>query len=131
MSQRQVVSYDIGTQSTVVGTTKAILARDFRNAIFDVVSAAGANQVLKFVASKQEDKPDFNSAVSNTNRWQYVQCIDLNTGNPIDGTVGYTFTGVESKQFELNLNGEWWIGAYLASGTTGSINTKVLLTDNL
>lgn len=129
-SGRQVVSYDIGTQTTSAGVAKTIYARDFRNAIFDVVSAASADQVIKFVASKQEDKPDFNSAVSATNRWQYVQAIDLNNGNPIDGTTGYTFAGVESKQFELNLNGEYWVGLYLVSGSAGSINSKVLLTDN-
>ena len=66
---------------------KTIFSKDFRNVIFDVISATSANQVIKFVASKQESKPDFNSAVSTTNRWQYVQVIDLSTGNPVDGST--------------------------------------------
>lgn len=127
---KQSASYSIGTQSTVAGVAKTISARDFRNAIFDVISATGANQVIKFVASKQETAPDFNSAASATNRWQYVQAIDLNDGSPITGTTGYTFSGVQSKQFELNLNGEFWVGLYLVSGTTGSIDSNIMLTDN-
>lgn len=95
-----------------------------------MVSATSANQVIKFVASKQETAPDFNSAVTTTNRWQYVQAIDLNSGAPKDGTTGYTFSGVESKQFELNLNAEFWVGLYLVSGSTGSIDSNVMLTDN-
>lgn len=131
MSQRQSIWYDIGTQSTVATVAKAILARDFRNAVFDVISTAGADQKIQFVASKSETEPDFNSAVSATNRWQYVQAIDLNTGTPISGTTWYTFSWAESKQFELNLNADWWVGVKLVSGTTGSISTRIMLTDNL
>jgi len=130
MALRQVVKYDLWTQSTVAATAKTILARDFRNAIFDVVSATSADQKIQFVASKQEDKPNFDAAVTTTNRWQYVQAIDLNDGSPITGTTGYTFSWVESKQFELNLNGEYWIGMKLISGSAGSITSQVLLTDN-
>jgi len=130
MAIRQVVNYDIWTQNTTAGVAKTIFSKDFRNVIFDVISATSANQVIKFVASKQESKPDFNSAVSTTNRWQYVQVIDLSTGNPVDGSTWYTFSWVESKQFELNLNGENWVGLYLASGSAGSINSAVILTDN-
>lgn len=129
-SGRQVVTYTIGAQTTSAGVSKTVYARDFRNAIFDVVSAASSNQVIKFVASKQESRPDFGSAVSATNRWQYVQAIDLANGNPVDAATGYTFSGVESKQFELNLNGEYWVGLYLVSGSAGSIDSNVMLTDN-
>jgi len=131
MSQRQVVKYDIGEQSTTAWVVKTILARDFRNAVFDVISTAWADQKIQFVASKSENKPDFDAAVSTTNRWQYIQAIDLDTGTPVNWTTWYTFSWAESKQFELNLNADWWVGLKLISWTTGSINSWVMLTDNL
>lgn len=131
MSQRQSIRYDIGTQSTTAGTLKAILSRDFRNAVFDFISTAGSDQKIQFVASKSENKPDFDAAISDTNRWQYIQAIDLDTGTPVNWTTWYTFAWAQSKQFELNLNADWWVGVKLISWTTGSISSWIMLTDNL
>lgn len=129
MSNRQLVRYPL-TAKTTTGNFATLFCQDFRNAVFQLHSIAASDQVIKFVISNQENKPDFTAASSATNLWSYAQAIDLNDGTAIVGTTGYTFVGIADKAFEVNTNAQTWVGVLITTGTAGAIAGVADLADN-
>jgi hypothetical protein len=60
---------------------------------------------LKAAISFQEDCPDFAQAQSDTNRYDYVDIIDLEDNSSIDGDTGIELAGADAhRHFEVNTN---------------------------
>ena len=127
MSQRTTASYTYPAR-TAAGVDKTLYLPDFSNIEFSVSAVGSADQVVKFAASNQEAQPDFASAQSATNRWDYVQVIDKQSGSAINGDTGVTFAGADVRNFEVNDNASTWVGMVVISGTTGSVSASVLCT---
>lgn len=109
---------------------------DFRHCIIAVNTASSANLTLKFVGSigksytqvDRDTKPDFSASQSNTNSWDYIQVVDLEDGNAIDGDTGISPAGTDDHRlFEMNINGLKWINAILTAWTAGNVTVKVRL----
>lgn len=123
--------YDILSAKAASGVDKHAFAQDFRNAIFNLDSDNSANLTVKFVASIAEDRPDFTSAQSPTNQWDYVQVIDLEDGTSIDGDTGIVLSGTDdNRQLEANINGIRWISAIVSGYSAGDVTVKARLFTN-
>lgn len=98
----------------------ALLVRGFRHLVFDFIGTDTAVYTLNIQGSNSEDKPNFENAASLTNRWDYVQVIDLENATTIDGDVGIAVIANEKgRQFEVNTNGITWLCANITAWTTG------------
>lgn len=91
-------------------------------------TSGSANFVVKFKLSEQEDAPSFKDAASTTNKWTFLQVVDLDSGANIDGSTGITLSGVDSNRtFEANVNNCQWITAEISSWVAGALDLSVSL----
>lgn len=116
----------------VVATTTGAAhnVADFRN-VGITVGTSAASGTLKFVCSMSETAPVFSTAQSSTNRWDYVEIIDLQDGASIDGDTGLTLANTtDVRQFELNTNNLRWCTAILSPWTAGTTTVMLLPATN-
>ena len=110
-----------------------IYVGDFRNIVLSIDTDGGgdAAMTVKIVGSVSETCPDFSAAQSDTNRWDYIECIDLSNGNSVAGSDGFVVaTADDHVQYEVNVNSLKWINVIVSGWSEGEVTVKALLTDN-
>lgn len=118
-------------QKAATGTGNIIDMQDFRNAIFTLSSQSSANFTIKFQGSCNMTAPDFSSAQSATNKWDYIQVKDRQNDAGINGDTGVAFAGTDDVRIlELNVNGLKWLCATITARSAGSANLDVILFTN-
>lgn len=89
------------------------------------LAQVGFSGTIKFVGSNADAPPDFSSAASAANPWDYVQVVDQIDGSSIAGGTGITSVTITSvRNLEANSNAFKWFGAILSSVTAGSVTLK-------
>lgn len=111
-------------------TGKVIDTDSYRFVLFTLSSSDTGNFVLKFQGSMSNTAPDFSSAQSVTNRWDYIQVKDLQAGTTVDGDTGVTWTADDVVRYETVFSGYKWICATLTTYNTGKITLSTKLYDN-
>lgn len=107
------------------GIGNAQLVESFRHLLLTLSSQANANFTVKFQGSNSNEMPNFATAKSATNEWDYVQVKDLQDNSSISGDTGVAFAGTDDvRQFEVNTNGLRWICAEITAISAGSVNVK-------
>lgn len=119
-----------GKAATGIGNN--VFVADFRNADFSFATAGNANLTIKVQGAVGETCPDFGSAQSATNAWDYVQVVDLQNGNPVDGDSGISVAGVDDvRLFAVNIDSLDWLNCVVTAYAAGNVTVKATLTDNL
>lgn len=137
MSFRSVQHYMVLDAKAATGIGNTIDVRDFRNCVVKIGTATSANLTVKAQgavasASTPNTPPTFSTAQSVANHWDYVQMIDLQDGNPVNGDTGFVVTGTDDfRQFEININSLDYINFSVTARSAGSVTVSVVLTDNL
>ena len=104
---------------------KVIECEDHKHLVISINTANSANLTMKFQGTIQSNV-NFNVAQSATNRWNYVQAIDLNSGTAIGGDTGIALTGTDDNRLlEINTNGLKAICLEVPTWTAGTINAYV------
>lgn len=111
-------------------TGKAIQVEDWRFVLFTLSSSDTGDFVIKFQGSMSDTCPDFSSAQSVTNRWEYIQVKDLQSGSAIDGDTGVTWSADDVTRYETVFSGYKWICATLTTYNTGKITLTAKMCDN-
>lgn len=108
------------------GVGTSFSAKDFMHLVFalDATIAVGASATLKCQGSIADSTPDFSAAQSESNQWSYVQIIDLESGDPIDGNTGISLNASQHEMFEINDNGLNFIN-FIVSGVSGGVSITV------
>ena len=110
-----------GTQSYLI-QGKKVMVRDYQNLQLSTFSSNSANLTLQVLASDQEDV-DFTKAASSTNRWAYIEIIDLANETKLVGATGLVLTGTDcARNFEINVNYKVWVTAQITAYTAGKIS---------
>ena len=119
---------DAGTGThTLHLKSKYAYVKDFRHLGLSWHTADSANFTIKIKMSRQEDV-DFEAAASATNRWNYVQNIDNENGETIDGDTGISLLVAgtdENLEFVINLDNVIWIAAEVTAWVAGAIDLRV------
>lgn len=89
-----------------------------------------SSMVLKVKGSRQQTIPDFSSAISPSNSWFYVQTVENNTGNPVTGSTGYTFTADRTVGCEVNTDVLNWVSVEISGYVSGDMTIEVEATNN-
>ena len=111
----------------------AIGAQDFKVCLLSFATDGGADAALtvKFQGSIQEAAPDFSAAQTVTNMWDYIEVVDLQNGNTVNGDTGVAVAGADDyRLFEMNINGMKWISATVTARAQGEITVKAYLLTN-
>jgi len=126
-----------GANGIAAIASKIALVEDFRHAVLSVVSAGTATFTYKVVgslgrlradASTHTDAPNFGATQSATNPWDYVEIVNLETGDVIDGATGIAVAGTDiNKNYEVNINGLKWLSLIPTAFTQGNITVKLKL----
>ena len=111
-------------------TGNAIQAEDWKFVLLTLSSANTGNFVIKFQGSMSDGCPDFSSARSVSNRWEYIQVKDLQSGSTVDGDTGVTWAADDVTRYETIFSGYKWVCATLTTYNTGNITLSVKLCDN-
>jgi len=97
---------------------KAMSVADFRNVDLTLATES-ASGTLKFACSVSDDAPDFGSAQSATNRWDYIQVVDKEDGSMIDGDTGVSLSSTtDVRVFEINDNYSKFCTGILSGNTS-------------
>lgn len=130
---------DTGTGThtfTVHDIGRNIYCGDHRHALVTIHSDGGADaaMVVKLVGSYGKSVadplgcPDFSAAASATNRFDYMQAIDHQSGLAVAGDTGLTFSSADDhRQFMVNVDGLLWLNAIISSWTAGEVTVSVRL----
>lgn len=109
-----------GVQANGVGV--ALFIGDAEHVLLSLSSQGNAAGTVKFMISNQKQKPDFASAQSPSNRWDYARVVDLEDGASIDGDTGFAFAGADdNRNLEVDINGAQWFCAIVSGYSAGSI----------
>lgn len=101
---------------------------DVINFTFDTDGGGDCAVTIKAAISHQEEAPDFAKAQSATNRYDYVDIIDLEDNSSIDGDTGIAVPGADDhRHFEVNVNGARWFTVIPTEGTEGEITVDCVL----
>ena len=111
----------IFSAKAATGTGNKVLVSDYRHVMATLSSDTHATFTIKFQMSDSVTAPDFASAQSPTNLWDYVEVKDLQDGSAIDGDTGVAFTDDDVRRFEVNTNGQRWLCATITNYTDGNI----------
>jgi len=109
------------------------LVSSFRHVVLQiVVSNAGApGTVVKFNASAQNGScPNFANPSTQDNFYSPVQCINLEDGSVVDGSVGFPLDTTGSFMLEVNTNLITWINADIASIGGATFTVDIISSEN-
>lgn len=115
---------------TADGTGKIIDVESFRHILLTLSSSDTASFVINFQGSMSDIAPNFATARSVTNRWEYIQTKDMQSGIAIDGDTGVTYAVDDVTRYETVFSGYKWICATISSYAAGKVTLSVKLYDN-
>jgi len=95
---------------------------DYKTHVARVNGVSTSALTFKFQGSISDTCPDFYSAQSVANHWDYVNTIDLESGSSISGATGVTLAADDTDNYELNASGLKWVNVIITSQTTGFLD---------
>ena len=108
--------------AVAASTGQSYFVADMKHILLTLASASSANFTIKFQGSQSDTAPDFSSARSVTNRWEYINFRDYQDNSSIAGDTGVTFAGTDDvRMFEINTNGLKWVCATITARSAGAI----------
>ena len=112
---------DDGTgDHTFVLQSRKMNVKDYKVVVISLSTTGDANFTMKCQGSSKDEAPEFADAASATNPWSYVQMVNLDDGDTIDGNVGTGPIGTDiNTQYEVNTNALSWICFDFTTVTTG------------
>lgn len=112
------------------GVGEAFLAENYQDLQLMLATDGGgdANLTAKVQGSNQETEPDWTSAQSVTNLWDYIAVVDLNnSSNVLVGDTGFVVAGADDyRLFEVNTNRVRWINVIITARSAGELTAKLL-----
>lgn len=116
----------LATTGLGTGANNPLLVEDFDYLVISVAGATLPDLTVKFQGSILQAKPDFASAQSVANPWDYVQVRDYQNASSIDGDTGVVFAGTaDVRQFRVNVDGLKWFAANVTARAAGSVSVLV------
>lgn len=110
---------------TATYQSEAILVSDVTDLVLQIAGSSTAVGTIKVVGSISTDRPDFSSAQSLANQYDFIQTIDLQDGTGIDGDTGIAFTADDVRILDVNASGLRWIGVIISAYTSGQFDVEV------
>ncbi len=95
-----------------------------------VATDNSANLTIKIAGSMQEARPDFGTAASVSNPWDYVAVYDLQDASLIDGDTGVAFTTDVVQQYQVNTDNLRWICAEVSLRSAGDVTVIMAAAKN-
>lgn len=115
-----VRNYQIFKDKAATGTGVPMDTKDADNVTIDVAGGGSAVFTVKLQGSIQEGV-NFSAAQSPTNRWDYIEAVDCQSGSVIAGDTGLTFSAGDVRLLTVNTNKLNSICATVTAYTSGTL----------
>jgi len=131
-----------GANGLLVKAPPLLNVENFRNIIIQVSTVGTATVTMKVAGSlgkpdasngtsPRYDYPNFGATVVPANPYTFLQIINLDTANAVNGATGIAVTGTDiSNQYECNVNAQKYFTIFPISWSAGAITIKLILTTN-
>jgi hypothetical protein len=97
---------------------------DYDKVVFSWDVDADATLHIKFQGSTSETPPNFAAAQSDTNRWDYIDVIDLQDGASVDGDTGVgVIAATDHRMFQTNVDALTYVNVVVTGLTAGGKTT--------
>ena len=128
---RNFKQYTILDAKATTGIGKNILVKDYIHLVIAIGTADSANLTVKAVGSLGETAPDFSSAQSSDNMYDFIEMVDLQSGSKVTGDTGISFAGTDDfRMFEINTNGLQWLNFKVTARSAGSVTVNLMAFTN-
>lgn len=108
------------------GASAAIGVNDYQKIGIQFSGTGTCNATTKFAVSLSDTAPDFGSAQSVTNHWDYVDVIDLEDGASIDGDTGIALAGADDfRNLQANCENVKWFAAIVTAHSAGTVTVNI------
>ena len=105
---------------------RSIYIGDAEHSVIHLTFSGTPTMTVKVQGGITLDSPDFNAAQSTTNKWDYIDVIDVEDGASIDGDTGFACTGAaDNRILEANVNGLSWITVAITAFTAGKVGVTL------
>ena len=82
-------------------------------------------------SSPRYDFTNFGATITPANSYTYLQSINLDTANAVNGATGLAATGTDlNTMYEVNVNAMKYLTVFPSTWTQGAITVKALLVTN-
>lgn len=124
---RENKQYIILDAKAATGVGQNIMVKDYRHLVVAIGTASNANLTLKAVGSLEETAPDFSTAQSVSNMYDFIEMVDLQSGSKVTGDTGISFSGTDDfRMFEINTNGLQWLNFKVTARSAGSVTVNLM-----
>jgi len=125
----------IHTGSVAIWIGTDISTKGFKNCIIEISSVWASSFTIKaqgamWIGTLWDTKPDFSSAKTTSNPWDYIEMIDLEDGTAIDWDTGVAFSAADVRLFELNVNAIDFINLDITTWVSWAVTARVRLYTN-
>lgn len=115
--------------ATGVGSKAKVM--DYRHVYLMLSAALNSTLTVKFQGSIQNAEPDFGSAQSETNHWDYIAAYDLqDPSSVIPGDTGVALNNASvaanCRMYHLNAEILQWVSAEVTAYTDGNVTVKAV-----
>lgn len=108
------------------GAGTVMIVDDWQHIVCAMDTLRTSSYTLKFAGSISDGAPIFNNAAASTNQWDYIEVVDLQDGNTVDGDTGLTYANQEDhRMFEVNTDLLKWVNVILSSVTQPTTTTLI------
>lgn len=128
MSKRTYQNYTILSAAVATGAGTGINIQDYRHLILWFATASSANLTVKVQASISVNEPDWDSAQSVTNEWDYIDILPAmtKTDTIYYGDDGISVAGTDDyKLLQVNTDGLKWLNVIVTARSAGSVTVKL------
>lgn len=122
---------NIFSSKATTGSGTVVSVSDWKHIVLQIGTASSANLTLKIQGSISDTAPDFSSAATSSNHWDYVGAYDLNTGLFVSGDTGFVVAGTDDfVNYGVNVDGIKWLCATVTAISAGSVTVNAGVFDN-
>lgn len=111
--------------------TDPIFVGDFKTIQLAITGAGGADFTFRALGATRmsprlvDTQPDFGSAASASNPWDYIFMQNMQDAVNYNGDTGIVFASNVTEQVEINVEGISWIGFQISSYVAGNVTVEM------
>jgi len=122
MAHRQYQEEVVLSAEESTGAGTVINVRDYDTIMLSFASASSGNLTAKIQGAITISAPNFDSAATATNHWSYVESVDINNGDILDGSTGFAVSGTDAAiTYDVNTSGLSFLTVNVTARSAGSI----------
>lgn len=128
---RTLLKHTLFNQKASTGfSTTPVNVSAYQNVILAVVGANTSALTMKLQGGigLNDIVPDFSAAQGESNLWDYVRLIDMESGTALAGDTGSVLAANDVKFYKVDTSLIEWLSAHVSAFTSGRVSAYIIAT---